>query len=531
MEIKPLPALLGLALRLDQPPRKVSRPSPIPPPNRGRLRLTRARDCGGDVKGKWGAGNFFSHLGLNVSSDYPRKANGMIPQIQLLRFSFRLMSASAKRIASSAASAISTSFHAPLAAPFAFRVSGVRSGRAPGPTVLRPFAFRVFASAMLLASLAVWPRAASPQVHNIFYHANPGMNYSDAMFNEHLDFLKDNGYHTVTMDEFMDWLLNNTPLPLRPIVISADDNYIQVYTSMYPRLREHGMTAVNFAHTNYVGVNTGNDHCDWNEIREMETAGVVFTESHTKTHRQLSTLADSVIQDEAEGSKKAIEDNIPGKTCRYIAYPYGDYNQKVLDYCEAAGYAGGFRVGGGANTHQTPLFELSRTGVDGFTVEQVKQSIGFYQLAPAPPSPGYVLDNADAAFFCDPAVWTLSTSGGALWGSDQRVRAPNALAGKAARWAARLPENGWFRIHAWWTSADNSSTLAVFTIWHDGGEAQARTDQSTVGGQWITLGTFKFTDRPVEVRLDAADGGALSADALWFEPVAAPAAPQGWILF
>ena len=143
------------------------------------------------------------------------------------------------------------------------------------------------------------------QVTAVLFHAHSNFGFSEALLTEHMDFLKESGYHTVTVAQFNQWYFNAAPLPPRPIMLTFDDNYIPVYDVAYPILKARGQCAVNFTHTYYVGVVTGSgDHCDWDEIQEMEDAGVFYTESHTRTHANLTSCNDATAWDEINGSDR-----------------------------------------------------------------------------------------------------------------------------------------------------------------------------------------------------------------------------------
>ncbi len=77
----------------------------------------------------------------------------------------------------------------------------------------------------------------------------------------------------------------------------------------------------------------------WDDWREVAAAGHEIG-SHTVTHAQLSTLSEQEMREELEQSRETIDAEIPGQTCRTIAYPYGDYDDFVeevtADYYIAA---------------------------------------------------------------------------------------------------------------------------------------------------------------------------------------------------
>lgn len=133
--------------------------------------------------------------------------------------------------------------------------------------------------------------------------------------------------NAITAGQLADWIESGTPLPDRAVLLTFDDTYDTVYTVAHPALAALGMRGINFAHTKYVGVMTGNPHATWDEIRLMERDAVMTTESHTVTHRRLTGLGDGELRAELEDSRARIEAEIPGKDCAYIAYPYGTARQ------------------------------------------------------------------------------------------------------------------------------------------------------------------------------------------------------------
>lgn len=59
--------------------------------------------------------------------------------------------------------------------------------------------------------------------------------------------------------------------------------------------------------------------------------------SHTLTHYGLCELPEPLLRIELEKSKEEIE-KITGKPCEWFAYPYGQYNHKILKMVKKVGY-------------------------------------------------------------------------------------------------------------------------------------------------------------------------------------------------
>ena len=58
-------------------------------------------------------------------------------------------------------------------------------------------------------------------------------------FAAQMDWLAANGYHTVTMQDLVQYLSGVHGLPSKPIVLTFDDGYADFYTTALPILRSH----------------------------------------------------------------------------------------------------------------------------------------------------------------------------------------------------------------------------------------------------------------------------------------------------
>jgi peptidoglycan/xylan/chitin deacetylase (PgdA/CDA1 family) len=81
----------------------------------------------------------------------------------------------------------------------------------------------------------------------------------------------------------------------------------------------------------------------WERLRALVDEGVEIG-SHTRTHPHLVRLSDAELQRELAQSKQELEDEL-GRPCPYVAYPYGDVDERVAAAARAAGYDAGFALG------------------------------------------------------------------------------------------------------------------------------------------------------------------------------------------
>jgi peptidoglycan/xylan/chitin deacetylase (PgdA/CDA1 family) len=175
-------------------------------------------------------------------------------------------------------------------------------------------------------------------------------------FNAQLDWLQANGYTTVTLQAVYEYMFEGGDLPAKPVVLTFDDGRASQWNAVLA-LNARGMTGVFFI------LGGGNALSD-GQIRQIVAQGHEIA-SHTMSHPQLSRLSDAQLVDELVRSKQVLEAKY-GVPIRYLAYPYGDYDARVINAASAAGYAGALAAwGGGAWTPQQ-RWQEPRILISGF---------------------------------------------------------------------------------------------------------------------------------------------------------------------
>jgi peptidoglycan/xylan/chitin deacetylase (PgdA/CDA1 family) len=84
---------------------------------------------------------------------------------------------------------------------------------------------------------------------------------------------------------------------------------------------------------------------DWDELRSLGEHGVEIG-SHTVNHPHLPRLSDAEINNELADSRSRLEEGL-GRPCNFLAYPYGEHDERVRAAARRVGYAGAFAL---ANT-------------------------------------------------------------------------------------------------------------------------------------------------------------------------------------
>lgn len=377
----------------------------------------------------------------------------------------------------------------------------------------------------LLAATLGGGLPAAAQVPAVMYHAHANLGYVREHFTAHLDYLVANSFTTITLDQFYEWRVNDGILPYRPIMLTVDDNYILGYTEMYPALAARGMVATNYTHTRGIGM--GSPKASWEQVAEMDAAGVFLVEAHSQTHPHLATVTIEQVRQEVVGSRQDIAANVGGKVSNHFAYPYGSYNSDVIAELQAAGFKTAMTTRSGLNTRATPLFELRRWGGDRRDLATFLSQTGLGNLPPPPPGAGWILDDADPAALPRGTGWTPVTATAAYQG---KSLVGSGGSSATVRWAAHLPEAGTMRVHARWNAAADRAASATYTIEAADGPHVVTVDQRSRGGEWVTLGSYSFAPGEAAIVTLGGAAGTLSADAVWFEPIATTDAPRDLVI-
>lgn len=159
-------------------------------------------------------------------------------------------------------------------------------------------------------------------------------------FSSHLERIKEEDYTTISFKDLNDFLIGNKKLPKKPIIITADDGYLNNYTNMYPLLKKFDSMATFFVSTNYVGdmsQRSDNNHFTWNQAKEMEASGLIDIQSHTANHVNMKKLSPIEVEYEVSISFAEIEKNLGKREVKVLAYPEFKHSHKSQELVKSLG--------------------------------------------------------------------------------------------------------------------------------------------------------------------------------------------------
>jgi peptidoglycan/xylan/chitin deacetylase (PgdA/CDA1 family) len=192
-------------------------------------------------------------------------------------------------------------------------------------------------------------------------------------FARQMDALATRGYTAVSLDAFFSWLDRGAALHRRAFLLTFDDGFRGVFEHGYPLLRSMQWPFTVFLVSGLIGARSqwmaeerselSLPLLDAAQIREMAANGIDF-QSHTRSHRHLTCLSDEELREELCASMRDLE-QLLRRPVRYLAYPFGSTDPRVVEAARRVGYRGAFSVQPGFNRRSVDPFLVRRLDVFG----------------------------------------------------------------------------------------------------------------------------------------------------------------------
>lgn len=255
--------------------------------------------------------------------------------------------------------------------------------------------------ALFLAAILIIPSswitqaaAAETNIPVLLYHRiveNPTNQWTDTSvetFKQTMQYLNDNGYNTLSAEQYVNIMEGKETAPVNPILLTFDDGTPEFITNALPVLKQYNMKAVLFIVSDWIG---GGFSMSKEQLESLADEPSLSLENHTKTHDGAiwgtnggvrSTITKEQAEDQIISANTYLK-SITGKDPVLMAYPYGSYNDITKQVNRESGIKYAFKVG----YPNEDNYAMGRHYVTTQSVAQIAQMIG--GPAPAPtPEPG-----------------------------------------------------------------------------------------------------------------------------------------------
>lgn len=202
-------------------------------------------------------------------------------------------------------------------------------------------------------------------------------------FRRQMQAIRDAKLPVVSMRQFLDWKQGKSDIPAECVVITIDDGWKATHTLALGVLKEFGYPFTVFLYKNYI--NIGGRSLTHDEVREIAQSGGSIS-SHSLSHQNLSRKGgrsdaayDAWLREELVDSMRYLEETYgdTGAVVKTFAYPFGIYNDRVLEIAREAGYEACFTVNGKKTGWEEKDFEIGRYVVHGTTLANFDPALDF----------------------------------------------------------------------------------------------------------------------------------------------------------
>lgn len=204
------------------------------------------------------------------------------------------------------------------------------------------------------------------------------MTVRNEVFAAQLKYLRDNGYTVVPLRRALEALQGKgARLPAKPVVITVDDGHRTVFSDLRPVIEREKIPVTLFIYPS--AISNADYAMTWQQLAQLRDTGLFDIQSHTYWHpnfkiekRRLAPEAyQAFVRTQLEKSRKALKQRL-GVDVDVLAWPFGIYDDELMNAARAAGYVAAFSIDGrDARPGDNPLglaryLMVDAQGVQGF---------------------------------------------------------------------------------------------------------------------------------------------------------------------
>lgn len=202
------------------------------------------------------------------------------------------------------------------------------------------------------------------------------MTVRTSVFLSHLQYLRDNGYQVIPMQQMLDWRQGKGTVPDKSVVITIDDGHKTVYTEVLPIIKKYKLPVTLFIYPS--AISNAPYALTWSQLNEILATGLVTVQSHTYWHPNFKIEKKRLSQDEYvkfvdiqfNRSRTILEKKL-NITLNLLAWPFGIYNSELMQFAEKDHYFAAFALDDKPVTEKSPMYALPRyLMIDAIQIKQ-----------------------------------------------------------------------------------------------------------------------------------------------------------------
>jgi peptidoglycan/xylan/chitin deacetylase (PgdA/CDA1 family) len=201
--------------------------------------------------------------------------------------------------------------------------------------------------------------------HNLGPQTRGRLLMAASAFEEQMRYLKREGYHVITLRQFLEFTALRRQVPRKTVVLTFDDGWKSFKEHAYPILKELGFPATLFIYTDFIGARIA---LSWQELKDLAQEGFDI-QAHSKSHDDMRRKPTESEEDYNRRMQAEIVQPLAvfqqrvGQPPRILAYPYGAHDDGVVKRVREAGYVAALDVRRQGNPSFTPPLTIHRAQI------------------------------------------------------------------------------------------------------------------------------------------------------------------------
>jgi peptidoglycan/xylan/chitin deacetylase (PgdA/CDA1 family) len=181
-----------------------------------------------------------------------------------------------------------------------------------------------------------------------------------------LRYLKEHGYHFLPLARYIDYRLGKAPAPPpHSVVVTMDDGHESVYAQALPLIEQYRIPVTLFIYPS--AISNAHYAMTWKQLQALKATGLFDIQSHTYWHpnfktekRRLTPSQYIKFVDFQLRRSKAVLDKKLGIHVTMLAWPYGIYDDRLIQMAKQAGYQAAFALNGRHAGDADKIMAISR---------------------------------------------------------------------------------------------------------------------------------------------------------------------------
>jgi peptidoglycan/xylan/chitin deacetylase (PgdA/CDA1 family) len=168
-------------------------------------------------------------------------------------------------------------------------------------------------------------------------------------FASDLQYIKENNYQPIFVQDLLDYFYEQKGLPLNPIMITFDDGYYNNYLYAFPKIKEYKFKVIISPIGKQIDLFTEKPsdnpryaHCNWTHIKEMKDSGYIEFQNHSydmhkcnggrigvrKKSSESKEQYKSLFSNDFNLVQQKMKEHLDGYTPTTFVYPFGAGNNE-----------------------------------------------------------------------------------------------------------------------------------------------------------------------------------------------------------